>query len=117
MEKDKIKWKKCDSCGFLQHDSHVRCLKCKKTNFSKITAPETCKLLTYTILKAPPKEFREQGSYALGVVEFENGQKVLGQITTQDDLKIGMKLTPIYKKLCNDLDGHEIFTHVFKPYN
>jgi len=115
MGNDKIEWKKCDKCGFLQHDSHIRCLKCKNANFSIITALETCTLLTYTILRAPPKEFREKESYALGVVEFENGLKALGQITTQDDLKIGMILIPIYQKICNDLDGQEIFTHVFKP--
>jgi hypothetical protein len=115
MEIDKIEMKKCDNCGFLQHDSHLRCLKCKNVNFSKISASGACKLLTYTILKAPPKEFREQGFYALGVVEFENGIKVLGQITTHEDLKIGMKLVPIYKKISNDLDGQEVFAHVFKP--
>lgn len=64
---------------------------------------------------APPAEFRDKTSYALGVVEFENGVKGLGQITTQDNLKTGMILKPIYRKICENLDGKEVSTYVFDP--
>jgi uncharacterized OB-fold protein len=115
MEIDKIERKKCDNCGFLQHESHIRCLKCKNIHFSKVLASGTCKLLTYTILMAPPMEFRDKASYVLGVVEFENGIKALGQISSQDNLKIGMNLKPIYKKICDNLDNNEVYAHVFEP--
>ena len=111
----KIKWKKCKSCSFLQHNSHLRCLRCKNDTFETMTTIGTCKLLTYTILKAPPAEFRDKSSYALGVVEFENGIKSIGQITTQENLKIGMELKPIYTKICENLDGKQVFTYVFEP--
>ncbi len=111
-----IKWKKCNNCRFLQHKSHLRCLNCKHTEFSLIEASETCKLLTYTILKAPPAEFRDQNSYALGVVEFKNGIKALGQITTKENLKTGMELKPIYAKICDNLDGKEVYTYIFEPF-
>ncbi len=110
-----IEWKKCKKCGFLQYNSHLRCLQCKNDTFENITTTETCKLLTYTILKAPPSEFRDKSSYALGIVEFENGIKSLGQIATQENLKIGMELKPIYTKICENLDGKEVFSYVFKP--
>lgn len=112
---EKIIWKKCQNCGYLQHKTHLRCLKCKYETFSLIEASNTCKLLSYTILKAPPAEFRNKDSYALGVVEFDNGVRVLGQITTQENLTIGMVMKPIYKKICEDLDGKEIYTYVFEP--
>ena len=115
MENDKIIWKKCENCGFIQHNSHIRCLKCKNTTFINITAMGSCKLLTYTILKAPPMEFRNKGSYALGVVEFENGIKMLGQISTQDNLTIGMNLKPIKRKICENLDNQEVHAFVFEP--
>ncbi len=113
---EKIEWNKCNNCGFLQHKSHLRCLNCKHTEFSLIEASETCKLLTYTILKAPPAEFRDQNSYALGVVEFKNGIKALGQIITKENLKTGMKLKPIYTKICDNLDGKKVYTYVFEPF-
>ncbi|MFW9948090.1 MAG: Zn-ribbon domain-containing OB-fold protein [Candidatus Odinarchaeota archaeon] len=110
-----IEWKKCNNCGFLQYKTHLRCLKCKFDKFSTIKASGQGKLLTFTILTAPPTEFRDQESYALGLLEFENGIKVIGQITSQKNLKTGMKLRPVYKKICNNLDGNEVYTHVFEP--
>ncbi|MFX1420255.1 MAG: Zn-ribbon domain-containing OB-fold protein [Promethearchaeota archaeon] len=111
----KIMWNKCKKCGFLQHKTHLRCLKCKTDKFKSIEASGTCRLLTYTILKAPPMEFRDQESYALGIVEFENGIKVLGQITNKENLKIGIILQLIYKKICNHLNGNEVYSYIFKP--
>lgn len=113
--KVEIEWKKCKKCGFLQHKTHLRCLKCKNLTFEIINPKGTCKLITYTVLKAPPAEFREKPSYALGVVEFENGVKALGQITTQDNLKTGMELKSVYKKLADNLDRKEVYAYVFEP--
>jgi len=112
---ENIVWHKCLNCGLLQHNTHIRCLKCRSNDFEIIEASGTCKLLTYTILKAPPAEFRDKASYALGVVEFENGVKGLGQITTQNNLQTGMILKPIYRKICENLDGKEVYAYVFEP--
>lgn len=111
----KIEWKKCVKCGFLQHKSHIRCLKCKTKEFSLFEASGICRLLTYTILTEPPSEFRDQDSYVLGIVEFENGIKALGQITSKENLKIGMNLKPTYKKICDNLDGKEVYDYTFQP--
>jgi uncharacterized OB-fold protein len=112
---EKLSWKECYECGLLQHISHLRCLKCKNDKFNLIEASGECKLITFTILNAPPAEFSFKNSYALGVVEFENGVRGLGQITSQSNLHIGMKLRPIYKKICDNFDGKEIHTYVFEP--
>ena len=111
---EKLVAKKCQKCGFIQHQDHVRCLKCKNSTFDLIETQGNCQLVTFTILKAPPMEFRNKQSYALGVVQFENGIKALGQIESNEDLKIDMKLVPVYKKICNNLDGNEINGFVFK---
>jgi len=114
-EKEDLAWKKCTKCGFLQHVSHIRCLNCKNIDFTLVKAEERCKLVTYTILKAPPAEFRTQDSYALGIVEFKNGIKALGQLSSQENLRSGMELKPVYKKICNNLDGQEVHAYVFEP--
>jgi len=110
-----LAWKKCNNCGFLQYKTHLRCLKCKFDKFSIIEASSQGKLLTFTFLTAPPAEFRDQESYALGLVEFENGIKAIGQIITQNNLTTGMKLKPVYKKICKNLDGKEVFAYAFEP--
>jgi len=108
-------WKKCKKCGKLQHPDHLRCILCKNTTFERIKSSGDCKLLTYTILTAPPSEYREKKSYAIGVVEFSNGLKALGQITTSENLKIGMMLKPIVKKLTDNLDGIMISDLKYEP--
>ncbi len=110
-----IRWKKCNNCGFLQHNSHLRCLQCKSDNFSLINPSGLGTLVSYTILNAPPMEFREKKSYALGIIEFSNNIKTLGQITRTDNLKIGMKLKPIYQEICPNLDGKKVITYIFEP--
>jgi uncharacterized OB-fold protein len=112
---EKIKAKKCDICGLIQHYSHLRCLNCRNEHFQEIEASGGCRLITFTILTAVPQEFLESKPYALGIVEFENGVRALGQITTQKNLKIGMTLKPIYTKICNNLDGEEIYGYRFEP--
>jgi uncharacterized OB-fold protein len=114
IHEELIEWKKCNNCGFLQYKTHLRCLKCKFDKFSIVEASGQVKLLTFTILTAPPAEFRDQDSYTLGLVEFENGIKAIGQITTQNNLKTGMKLRPVYKKVCDELDGNEVYTYLFE---
>lgn len=118
MKKEKtieIEWKKCKNCGFLQHKTHLRCLKCKNTTFSEVYPSGLGILLSYTILKAPPMEFREMESYALGIVEFDNGVKAMGQIATENNLQMGMKLKPVISQTCYNLDGEKVKTYLFEP--
>ena len=114
---EKIVWHKCKKCGKLQYPTHIRCLNCKNRGFEEIEVSGEGILLTYTILKAPPKEFRDKESYALGIVEFPDGIKALGQVTTKEDLKIGMKLKAKYQKICDNLDDKEIKGFIFEPIN
>ena len=109
----KIKASKCLKCGLLQHESHLRCLNCKSKEFELIMASGQCRLLTFTILSAVPKEFSESKSYALGVVEFDNGVRALGQLSSKEDLKIGMRLEITHSSI--QMDGKQINTYRFEP--
>lgn len=115
MSETTIVWNKCKTCGKLQHPDHVRCLQCKGMTFEPIEASGDCVLLTYTILKAPPTEFRDKPAYALGIVQFSNGVRALGQLTTLEHLHSGMKLKPKRAKLTDNLDGQEVFGIVYDP--
>jgi len=110
-----ITWYKCKNCGKIQYSDHVRCLNCRNTTFDIIKSSGDCKLLTYTVLKAPPAEYQDKKAYALGVIEFSNGIRALGQITTTENLKIGMKLRPTWSKLTNNLDGQAVSGIMYEP--
>lgn len=109
----KLKANKCLNCGLLQHESHLRCLNCRNEEFELIEASGQCKLITYTILTAVPKEFLDNKPYALGIVEFENGVRALGQISSKEDLKLGMRLKIIPRTI--QMDGKRINSYRFDP--
>ena len=112
---EKIIWNKCKKCGKVQHASHLRCIACKHDEFEPIESKGAATLLTYTILKAVPAEYQEQKAYAIGIFEFENGVRAMGQITTKEGLKIGMKFKPFYSILTKNLDGQEVNGFKFEP--
>ncbi len=115
MSESTIIWKKCKRCEKLQHPDHLRCIQCKNTTFNTVKSSGDCKLLTYTVLTVPPYEYRDKKSYVIGVVEFSNGIKVMGQIITSKDLKIGMKLKPKVEKLTDNLNGFIISDIKYEP--
>ena len=105
---EKIIWNACKKCGKVQHASHVRCIACKHNEFEPIESTGDATLLTYTILKAVPAEYQEQKAYAIGIFEFENGVRAMGQIKTKENLKVGNKFKPIHSILTKNLDGNEV---------
>ena len=112
---DKIVWNKCKKCGRIQHPSHLRCIGCKHEEFDTIESTGGATLVTYTILKAVPAEYQDQKAYAIGIFRFDNGILAMGQITTKENLKTGMKFKPVKSILTKDLDGKEVHGFKFDP--
>ncbi len=95
--KERLTGFKCKGCGKLHYPAHVRCLRCKETSFEEVELGDECRLLTYTKLYALPEGI-EMLPLLLGIVEFPNGIKALGQLI-DDDIRIGMQLRPKWRKL------------------
>ena len=111
---EKLVGRICKECGHLIHHSNVSCPNCKNNTFNKIEAKGNCKLLKYTIVNAPPTDIRLKRSYALGVVEFENGVRAHGQITPKENLKVGMKLKPVYGRVSHDYNRLDVYEYSYK---
>jgi uncharacterized OB-fold protein len=103
---------KCRLCGKLQYPRHARCPNCKGTDFEEIGLGDECTLLTYTKLYATPEGI-EMPPLLLGIVEFSNGVRALGQLLA-DDVDIRMKLRPTWGKL-RILRGKDIHGFKFEP--
>ncbi len=80
--------------------------------FEEISLGDECVLLTFTKLHALP-EGVERLSLVLGIVEFVNGARAVGQIT-DESVTVGMKLRPIWGFL-RKTDGKEVYGFKFKP--
>ncbi len=91
---------------------HDRCLKCKGGDFEDVELGKVATLLTYTKLYSVPEGI-EMPPLILGIAEFSEGVRALGQLTV-DDPKVGMKLKPVWGML-RKVKGKEIFGFKFEP--
>jgi len=88
----------CIKCGKVHYPFHDRCLACKGREFEKIKPQGNARLLTFTQIFNLPWGFDER-FLIIGIAEFENGVKAMGQIKADsiDGLKLGMTLKPSWE--------------------
>jgi uncharacterized OB-fold protein len=73
------------------------------------------KLYTYSVVHVAPKRYAPP--YALGYVDFPEGVRVLGQLTTSDPakIKIGMTVQAELGRVAVDEQGNEVVSYKFRP--
>ncbi len=82
---------KCRLCGTMHYPFRMVCKGCKQNDyfeFDTVPLPKNGKLLTYTTVYNLPAQY-DVATLGLGIVELENGMRMLGQLQI-DDPKIGM---------------------------
>ncbi len=105
---------KCKKCGKIHYPFHDRCLKCKGREFEELHPAGQAKLVTFTQIFNLPWGFDER-FLTIGIGEFENGVKAMGQIKADDiaDLKLGMKVKPTWTTV-RKVQGENIHGLVFE---
>jgi uncharacterized OB-fold protein len=106
---------KCKKCGKLHYPFHDRCLECKGREFEKVKPQGNAKLLTYTTIYNLPWGFDER-FLIIGLVEFENNIKAMGQIKTEaiDQLKLGMMMSARWEPIRVQY-GEDVYGLKFEP--
>lgn len=114
----RLEGKKCKSCNYVNYPPRSRCLKCGSTEFETCALPKNGKLLSYSVIRNPPVGFDKKTPYVIGLVELEDGTRLVAQITDVDvdELKIGMDLEQVFRKVSEDGDSGIILYGVkFRP--
>ncbi len=108
MKEIKITAYKCKKCGKIHYPFHDRCLKCKGREFEQIHPEGKAKLLAYTQIFNLPWGF-DQRFLIIGVAEFENGIKAMGQIKANslEGLKAGMAMNANWEPI-RIVSGEEV---------
>lgn len=106
---------KCKKCGRIHYPFHDRCLTCKSREFEKIHPEGEAKLLTFTTIYNLPWGF-DLRYLVIGVAEFDNKVKAMGQITVDspEKLKIGMKVHPTWD-VVRVQTGEPVYGLKFEP--
>lgn len=103
---------KCTSCGELHHPKHYVCRNCGAREFEEILLEGEVTLVTYTKVYNLPEGYMKP-YLAFGIVKFENGLTVSGQIDAEV-LSIGMKLIPTVGVIKEGI-GKDYYGFIFKP--
>lgn len=106
---------KCKRCGRMHYPFHDRCMDCKGREFEEVKPRGNAKLLTYTAIFSLPCGF-DQHFLILGVAEFEDNVKALGQIKVDsvDQLKVGMIVNSSWEPI-RFQSGEDVYGLKFEP--
>ena len=102
---------RCTKCGKVYYPKRSCCPNCNSENLEEIILENSLTLLTHTELWTVPKGI-EQLPLFLGILEFENGTRVLGQLESKK-IEIGMKFKPVWSKI-RKINGKEIYGFKFQ---
>jgi len=83
---------KCDSCGTVYFPPRRVCAECAGREFSTVSLSNQGKVDTFTIIKVAPDEFSDLAPYAVGLVELDDGVRIMCQVVDcdPDTIEIGM---------------------------
>jgi uncharacterized OB-fold protein len=115
MRKIAITAYKCQKCGRIHYPFHDRCLSCKNRGFTPITPQGDARLVSYTVIYNLPWGF-DQRYLVIGIGEFENGVKAMGQIKADatDPLQTGMQLKASWEPV-RVQQGENVYGLKFEP--
>jgi uncharacterized OB-fold protein len=92
---------KCKSCGRIYFPPRLICSLCKSRDLEETKLAEKGKILSYTIIRVPPRQFVDQAPFAVGIVELDDGVKLTGQVVdiNFEKIKIGQRVKLEFRKI------------------
>lgn len=108
---------KCTKCGKLHSPYHDRCLNCRNREFETVKPEGNARVMTFTRIYNLPWGF-DQRYLTIGVVEFENGVRAMGQIDVDEnsDLRLGQIMKPTWAPVRKQA-GENVYGLVLEPLN
>ncbi len=108
---------KCKNCGSLTFPPRNSCPKCHSKDVETVQLPRRGRIVSFSLLRSPPKGFEAYVPYYVVVVELENGVRVFGTLTDVfGEVKEGMEVEAVFRKISED--GEEGLIHYgtkFRP--
>lgn len=103
---------RCEKCGKVTHPKRIICDVCGSRDFQAEPLSGTVTLLTHTRVHNLPAGI-DKPYLDFGIVEFENGIRVTGQLELTSPAVSGMKLEATFGTV-RELYGEEKQGYIFK---
>lgn len=98
LKEGKLMATKCKKCGEFSFPPRADCIKCLSDKFEWVECSGKGRLHTFTIIYAAPTGFDDITPYILGVLDLDEGGRLLGWIDIpKEEIKIGMYLKAVPK--------------------
>ena len=109
---------KCTKCGEIFFPPRLICSSCRNRKFETVKLSEEGKVLTFTIIHTPPSQFSDESPYAMGIVELNDGVRIMAQIVDLpfDKLEIGTRVKIEFRRISKEKeDGVLFYGYKFVP--
>ena len=91
---------RCKECQKVYFPPRLVC-QCGSREFEPFILNRTGTVLTYTIIRVPPSQFKDESPYVMGIVELDGGGRITSQIVDCDfnEIAIGLRIRMEFRKL------------------
>jgi uncharacterized OB-fold protein len=116
LQKGKLMGTKCKKCGELYFPPRADCLKCMSDTFEWVEYSGKGTLNSFTTIHAAPKGFEDIAPYTLGVVDLEEGGRLIAWIKDipDDKIRIGMSVK-IIPRIFEEIEEIKLYYTIEKP--
>ncbi|HIC95429.1 TPA: Zn-ribbon domain-containing OB-fold protein [Candidatus Bipolaricaulota bacterium] len=109
---------RCPRCGAIHFPRRLIC-RCGSRELEEYKLSEKGKLLSYTVIRdTPPRGYEFQVPYIIGLVELEDGVKILTQIVDAfpEEIQVGMPVEMVFRKVREaGVEGIIEYGYKFRP--
>ncbi len=98
LQRGKMMTTRCRKCNVVTFPPRTDCVSCGSSEVEWVEIKENGKLVTFTVVSYGPAGFESEVPYTLGVVQFPQGLKMLGQIDKKipiGEIKVGMQIKAV----------------------
>jgi len=105
----------CKSCGEKYFPPRKICIKCGSKELELYDLPEKGKVISWTVVRYPSEEFKEYAPYILGLIELDDGVRIVAQIADikLDEMRTGLRVRRIVRRAFEESDSG-IIRYVYK---
>ena len=101
----------CKECGEYYYPPRNMCPTCRRDGeLESYKFNGEGEIVTYTIIHTAAEGFEHQTPYALAIVKLDEGPRLTSQIIGKpEEMKIGMRVKSVFRKLGQDSDKGMIY--------
>ncbi|KPJ49922.1 transcriptional regulator [candidate division TA06 bacterium DG_26] len=95
---------KCKQCGVISFPPRAVCPECKSRDFDLHKLSETGKIVTYSVIHVPPREFSGHTPYTVAIIELADGVRLTAQVAdaSPDEVAIGKPVRLVFRRLFDE---------------